>query len=141
MPKIVNRVLIRKPPETVFDYLVDLRNELKWNPGVEHMEMIGEGPIRIGTKFNAKWKSSAPIVTECVKFDRPHSWAYHNNGTVTVDLEISLTENPEGTTLVSTFDAQPTGLFRLIFPLFLQIMKREEKANMGFLKQAVEALS
>jgi len=141
MPKIINSVLIQKPPEVVFDYLVDLRNELKWNPGVERMEMIGEGPIRIGTKFNAKWKSSTPIVTECVKFDRPHSWAYHNNGPVTVDLEISLTEHPEGTMLVSTFDAQPTGLFRLIFPLFFQVLKREEKANMGFLKQAVEALN
>ena len=141
MTKIVSRVLIRKPPETVFDYLVDPRNELKWNPAVERMEMIGDGPIGVGTKFNAKWKSSTPIVTECVKFDRPHSWAYHNDGPVTVDVEISLTENLEGTMLVSTFDAQPNGLFRLIFPVFLQIMKREEKANMGFLKQAVEALN
>jgi uncharacterized protein YndB with AHSA1/START domain len=141
MPKIVNTVLIRKPPETVFDYLVDLRNELKWNPGVEHMEMIGEGPIRVGTKFNAKWKSSAPLVVECVKYDRPHSWAYHNGGPVTVDLEIGLTEHAEGTTLVSTFNARPNGLFRLIFPLFFQVMKREEKKNMGFLKQAVEALT
>jgi hypothetical protein len=141
MHKIVNRVLIRKPPETVFNSLVDLWNELRWKPRAERMELIGEGPIRIGTKFNAKWKSSAPIVTECVKFDRHHAWAYHNNRPVTVDLEISLTEIPEGTVLASTFDAQPTGLFGLIFPLFFQIMKREEKANMGFLKQAVEALS
>ena len=141
MSKIVNSVLIKKPPETVFDFLVDLRNELKWNPQVERMEMIGEGPIRVGTKFNAKWKSSAPLVVECVKFDRPHSWAYHNGGPVTVDLEIGLTEHPEGTMLVSTFHAQPDGFFRLVFPLFFQMMKREEKANMGYLKQAVEALS
>ena len=35
-------------------------------------------------------------------------------------------------------DARPHGLFRLIFPIFLVMMKREERANMSHLRDALE---
>ncbi len=43
------------------------------------------------------------------------------------------------TTLTSRFDARPRGAFRLIFPIFLAMMRREEARNMLLLKLAVEA--
>jgi len=136
---IENSVDIDRAPETVFDYLVDMRNELKYNPDVESMEKITEGPIGVGTKFRAKWKQSGVIIAECIQFDRPRSWTYRNGGPVSVDLHISVSPRGEGSTLVSKFEARPHGWFRMVFPVFLLIMRRAEKKTVLFAKRAVEA--
>jgi hypothetical protein len=138
MAVIENRVDIDRSQEEVFDYLVDLRHELEWNPDVVSMEMISEGPVAIGTKYRAKWKQSGLIITECTRYDRPHGWTYVNGGPVEVTLDISLAPRGDGTTLVSRFDARPKGLFRVIFPIFLVMMRRQEKTNMANLKGALE---
>lgn len=44
---------IDRSPEDVFDYLVDLRHELEWNPDTQSMEKITEGSIGVGTKYLA----------------------------------------------------------------------------------------
>lgn len=139
MAVIENSVEIARPIEQVFDFTSDMRNELKWNPDVEVMDKITEGPVGLGTKFNAKWRTSPPVTTECTHFDRPRSFSYHNGGPIEVDLTITLATTANGTLLKSRFDAKPHGLFRLIFPIFLIILGRQEKANMVNSKRAMEA--
>jgi len=138
MAVIENSVWIDRSPEDVFDYLVDMRNELEWNPDAQSMEKITEGPIGVGTKFLGKWKQSGLIEAECTKFDRPHGWTYLNGGPVTVILDIKITARDGGSLLESRFDAHPNGLFKLIFPVFVQAMKRAEKRTMLYIKQALE---
>jgi hypothetical protein len=102
------------------------------------MEKITDGPLGVGTQFRAKWKQSKSLIVECTKYDRPHGWAYHNGGPVEVNLDISLDPRGQGSLLVSRFDAHPRGWFRLIFPVFLLIMRRQEKTNMANVKRFVE---
>lgn len=58
MAVIENSVAIRRSRSEVFDYLSDPRNELHWNPKVQLMEKLTDGPIGVGTKFRAKWSKS-----------------------------------------------------------------------------------
>jgi hypothetical protein len=76
MAVIHNTTLIQRPPVEVFDYLVDLRNELEWNPDVESMEKLTDGPLALGTKYLAKWKQIRLLEVECTRFDRPREWVY-----------------------------------------------------------------
>jgi carbon monoxide dehydrogenase subunit G len=138
MAVIRSTVLIDRPTEEVFDFLSDLRNERKWNPGVESMEKVSDGPIGLGTRYLAKWKQSKMVQVECVAFDRPVSWSYHNGGPVEVTFSARLTEENGATRLNVDFDAKPHGFFVLVFPVFLLAMKRQEKANMANLKSALE---
>jgi hypothetical protein len=78
---------------------------------------------------------------ECTRFDRPREWVYVNGGPVAVTFTARLTPEGEGTRLTVTFDARPHGWFRLVFPIFLVMMKRTERANMTYVKQAVERRS
>ena len=71
-------------------------------------------------------------------FDRPRSWTMHNGGPIEVTFTCRLEAVPEGTRLDAAFEPTPHGWFRLIFPLFLVMIRREEKANMGHLRDAVE---
>lgn len=141
MAIIENSISIRCSQQEVFDYLSDPRSELEWNPKVEVMEKLTDGPLGVGTKFRAKWTKSKVVTMECTSYDRPRSWRYVNDGPVTVDLTISLADNADGTLLTSRFEARPHGVFRLVFPVFMAMMRREEARNMQLLKRAVEARS
>lgn len=137
MPVIRNSVVLDCSPEAVFDYLSDPRSELEWNPKCESMEKLTEGPIGVGTRYRAKWKSSPQVELETVAFDRPRSWAMHNGGPIEVTFTCRLEPLPAGTRLATAFEPTPHGWFRLIFPIFLVMIRREEKANMIHLRNAV----
>ena len=47
----------------------------------------------------------------------------------------------EGTRLSVDFDARPHGWFRLVFPLFLRKLRRDEKANMTYIREALERVT
>ena len=138
MPVIKNSVILRCSPEVAFDYLSDLRAELEWNPRCQSMEKPTEGPVGLGTKYRAKWKSSPYVELETVAFDRPRGWTMHNGGPIEVRFTCRLEPAPEGTRLDAAFEPTPHGWFRLIFPIFLIIIRREEKANMRHLREALD---
>jgi uncharacterized protein YndB with AHSA1/START domain len=140
MTTITNTVLIDRKPEEVFDYCVDLRNELEWNHDARSMEKLTEGPPGVGTRFLAKWKTAPrPIEVRCTTFDRPTTWTFVNGGPVTVTFTGRVRPEADATRLDVTFEAEPHGWFRLVFPVFVRVMKRQERANMANLKRALEA--
>ena len=138
MPAIRNSVILGCSPEEAFDYLSDPRAELDWNPKCETMEKLTDGPIGPGTRFRAKWKSSPFVELEILAFDRPHSWTMHNGGPIEVWFTCQLESAPQGTRVHAIFEPTPHGWFRLIFPIFLIVIRREEAANMTHLRSSVE---
>ena len=141
MTVIENSVQINRAPEDVFDYLVDLRNELNWNPDVQSMEKLTEDPIGVGTRFLAKWKQSELIEVECIRFERPFRWTYSNRGALSVVLDIAITPQSTGSLLASRFDVHPHGLLKVFFPIVLRGLKRTEKQNMQYIKNVLEKAS
>jgi uncharacterized protein YndB with AHSA1/START domain len=138
MAVISNSVTIRCTPEEAFDYLSDNRNELEWNPGVVSIEKITDGPVGLGTRYKAKWKSSPHVVVEIIEYERPHRWAGRNGGPIEVFVRCRLEKVADGTKLFVDFEAVPHGWFKLIFPLFLTRIRKEERANMGYIRETLE---
>jgi uncharacterized protein YndB with AHSA1/START domain len=139
MTIIINSVEIARPVEEVFDYLSDQSNELNWNPSVESMEKLTDGPVRVGTRYRAKWRGAPTIMTECTRYDRPHGWTYRNGGPIAVTFNADLAPTATGTALCVRFDARPQGWFRLVFPLFLLVIRKQERENMRCIKRVLEA--
>ncbi len=75
---------------------------------------------------------------ETVAYDRPRSWTMHNGGPIEVTFTCTLEPVPAGARLTSEFRPTPHGWFRLVFPLFLLVIRRQEKQNMGLIKGALE---
>ncbi len=138
MPVIRNSVILPCSPEVAFDYLSDLRSELEWNPKCESMEKLTQGPVGPDTRYRAKWRGSPYVQLDTVAYDRPHGWTMHNGGPIEVSFSCRLEAVPEGTLLRADFTPTPHGWFRVIFPIFLVMIRRDEKANMGHLRDAVE---
>jgi carbon monoxide dehydrogenase subunit G len=139
MTVIENSVQLERPPEDVFDYLVDMRNELEWNPDVESMEKILDGPIGLGTKFRAKWKQTELVEVECVEFERPLAWRYDGGGPLSASVRATLAPHGAGSLLTVYFDVRAHGKLRLLFPVLLPMLRRSEKKNMSRIKRAVES--
>ncbi|GAA3229157.1 hypothetical protein GCM10017691_20970 [Pseudonocardia petroleophila] len=139
MVVIANQTVVACTPEELFDYCVDIRNEVEWNPTATSMEKLTDGAVGVGTKFLARWKGApSAIEVECLEFDRPRRWVHDNGGPIAVTFTGSVDPVDGGSLLRVRFDARPRGWFRLVFPLFVVITRRQEKANMTHLRAAVE---
>ena len=75
---------------------------------------------------------------EIVDYQRPHTWTTHNGGPLEITYTGTLEPVADGTRLQVDFDAKPHGWFRLIFPVFLLLLRRQEEANMTRLRQAFD---
>lgn len=138
MAVIRSTVSIRRQPEEVFDVLSDHRSELVWNPACREMTKLTPGPVGAGTRYRARWSTSPLVELETVAFDRPRSWTMHNGGPIEVTLRCTLEAVPEGTRLTTDFTPTPHGWFRLVFPVFLLVMRRQERRNMTLIREALE---
>jgi uncharacterized protein YndB with AHSA1/START domain len=136
---IENTVDIARGLEATFDYLSDMRNEIQWNPDCMSVEKLTDGPVGVGTRFRAKWKQGPEIETECTIYDRPHTWRYENGGPISLVLTITLAPTPTGgTRMTSHGEWTPHGWFRLVFPMFIRVMRRAERGVVANARRALE---
>lgn len=138
---IISHVRISKPPEVVFDYISDMRNELKWNPDVMFMQIISKGPVAAGTRFRAKWHMSDTLNVDITRYERPYNVTFQNGGPLEVKLGLKLAPKGSGTEMESHFIVTPHGFLRAIFPILKGKLKSQEEENMINLKKAMESLN
>ena len=142
MTVIRNSTVIRCTPEQAFDYLTDLRNELEWNPTVESVEKLTDGPVGVGTRFRAKWKGGPPVEVETVRYDRPYAWENHNGGPIAVVFTARLEPVTEGTRLSVDFDARPRpGGSAWSSRCSCSSCASDEKANMTYIRETLERVA
>jgi uncharacterized protein YndB with AHSA1/START domain len=67
---VENVIEIARSPEDVFDYWVDLGREPEWNPKAKRVEKLTEGPIGLGTRFEAEYLKGDAMTIEYVRFRR-----------------------------------------------------------------------
>ncbi|MCB0716267.1 MAG: hypothetical protein KDC06_09650 [Chitinophagaceae bacterium] len=135
---ITKQVIINSRQDTVFDFAADMRNELKWNPDVQSMELLTTEPIGKGTVFLAKWSLSKKIQVEIIHYDRPHSLIFKNGGPLEVRLELNFSMQQNQTQMATKFIAQPHGFLRVIFPLLKRKLSSQESMNMVNFKKELE---
>jgi uncharacterized protein YndB with AHSA1/START domain len=136
---IENTGEIARSPEDVFDYLSDMGHEVEWNPDCLSMERLTDGPVGVGTKYRAKWKQGPVIITECTQHERPRMWTYVNGGPISVTLTVILEPTATGgTRMTARGEWSPHGWFRVIFPIFVRVMRRAEKGVIVNARRALE---
>lgn len=62
----------------------------------------------------------------------------NSDGPIEVTLTCRLDPVAEGTLLRAEFEPTPHGWFRAIFPIFLLVIRRQERANMHHIRDAVQ---
>jgi uncharacterized protein YndB with AHSA1/START domain len=132
-------IMIQRPPEEVFDYCSDLRSELQWNPKVKYVEKLTDGPVRIGTRYRARWSNSGPTAVEVVQFDRPRRWETNAEARgMSIRFQGTVTDAGPGTRYTAYLELQPKRLVRLVAPLALLAMRWQDQKHMHRIREALE---
>jgi hypothetical protein len=133
-------ILIRRPPEDVFEFCSNLRSELRWNPKVKYVEKLSDGPVGVGTRYRAQWSNSGPTAVEVVHFDRPRSWETHAKARgMGIRFRGTVTDAAPGARYTADLELQPRRLAWLIAPLALVAMRRQDHKNMHRIREALES--
>jgi uncharacterized protein YndB with AHSA1/START domain len=115
-----------QPPERVFDFLVDFRNEPDWNPDCLSVEKTSDGPISIGTTFSSKMKGVGRIESQIVTLDRPaHCSVKDRARAMDSSFEFRFAPSGPGTHVSIAMRMQPRGPMRLLEPILGPMMKRK----------------
>jgi uncharacterized protein YndB with AHSA1/START domain len=139
---IEGEITIARPPEEVFDFVADERNEPRFNPQMVRAEQVSPGPIGPGTRFRAEVASRGrpvEMVIEFTDFERPRRLS-SSTGMSVMDVRGTLTFDPvpEGTRMRWHWELAPRGYVRLLGPLVARMGRRQEEAIWAGLKRCLE---
>jgi uncharacterized protein YndB with AHSA1/START domain len=135
-------IVIARPPETVFDFVSDERNEPRFNPQMLCAEQISPGPIGLGTRFRAQVTSRGrpvEMIIEFTAYERPRRLASSTQMSA-MDIRGTLTFEPvpEGTRMRWHWEVAPRGLLKLLTPLIARMGRQQEEAIWAGLKRVLE---
>jgi uncharacterized protein YndB with AHSA1/START domain len=140
---IEGEIVMARPVEEVFDFVADQRNEPRYNPDMTSSEMVTEGPIGVGTQFQAQITTGSgalKMLIEIIAYERPRLLGTRTTMSGT-DTEGMLTFEAlgEGTRMHWSWDVEPPWVFRFAGPLVGFLGRRQEKAIWTSLKRYLES--
>lgn len=134
---------IAAPPETVFALMHDVNHFPAVLTSVVRAEKITPGPVGLGTRFletrkiNGREASAEIAVTT---FEPPCRYAATSSqGGITATYHYTLTPEKKGTRVNLQAEATASGLKKLLLPIIVNFMKKEDATHLQKLKTVVEA--
>ena len=133
---------ILRSPKEVFDFITSSENAPKVVQSVQSMVKLTEGPVRVGTRFretrlmNGKEQYAELEVVAC----EPNQKYAMKNVTEGIETVYRYTFHPEadGTRVDLVCEVKAGGLKKLMLPLVVSILKKEDGDHLQRLKKALE---
>lgn len=133
---------IARRVEDVWGFFVDPKNAQAWMPDIVRLEKETEGPVRLGTRYRETRKMGGREHTatlEITAFEERKLYA----GTVEekgIRGTYTYTFRPEGgaTRVHMVADVRARGLMKLMLPLVVGVMKKQDGGQLERLKRALE---
>lgn len=103
-------VEINQPPEVVFDYLADMRNEPKWLPGASDVRLVSGDVVDSGAEFEGTYARAGAVRCAISVYDRPTRLTIHGEARgMSFDDAITLSPTAAGARLDAVMRTQPKG--------------------------------
>ena len=133
---------ISRSPKEVFDFITSSDNAPKVVQSVKSMVKLTEGPVRVGTRYRetrlmAGKEQHAEL--EVVAYEPNQKYAM-KNVTDGIETVYRYTFHPEadGTRVDLVCEVKAGGLKKLMLPLVVSILKKEDGDHLQRLKKALE---
>ena len=142
--RIEESVEINRPAEEVFNYVANPENLPEWSSIVLEVQKEAQGQPREGDRFTtvAKFlgrRFETPMEVTAHEPPRRHS-DRSTGGPFPQEYTFILEETAEGRTrLTQAGEGEPGGFFRLVGPLLEMAGRRQFRADLGNLKDLLEA--
>ena len=114
------------PPERVFDYIADIRNEAEWSKDITSVKLVTDEPIGEGTEFDTVYRGFGAMHLEISEYRRPEHLVIDGDGSrMGMHFEMNLVPEGEGTSVTMTVDMRMRGVWRAMEPMLKLGMPRE----------------
>lgn len=141
--KVETQVVINRPIEDVFAYVIDLNNLTQWDTGVLEAEYTSEDPIGVGTTYRHVIQFlGRRLETEgkVIEFEPNKKISYKSeSGPGSGEVYIAFETTNGDTRVTQRIKAEFGGLFKLAEPIVFRSMQRQNEASLATLKDILEA--
>jgi uncharacterized protein YndB with AHSA1/START domain len=144
MVRIQDSTTIDRPVEEVWRFVSDPSNDPKWYQGTMEVRQISEGPIAVGTTFEAviQFRGRSLVAgARCIILNpnKEVTWEF-TSGLMKRSTDSWRMEpmDEKSTRLTRVFDMRVNGFWRMIQPIFARGTKRAHEAEISKVKRIVE---
>lgn len=131
--KVERSISIARPPEEVFSYIADVRNDPTWHTDVLEVHSSTD-VIGMGTVFNVKVKPSMGVSEGTMtvsRFEPGTLIEFHGRmGKMEPTVTNICEPDAQGTRVTRRVEIEPPGIMRMMTPLMTRMIG---KSNEGFL--------
>ena len=136
-------VLIAAPSERVFAALTDLANAPKLLSGIGEVQLLTPGPLGKGSRFRETRTvqgSKATVEVEISEFEPNKRYAARNemNG-VEIVYCYDVQARDSGTRVELECQVMARGLKKLMVPIIVGVLEKEDRGHLESLKKLVES--
>ena len=141
MPRVEASVLIDRPVDEVFAYVIDVRNWPQWT-GFPEVKQTSEGPVGVGTTFwgvsefmgrRAEWTSEVTGYEPNRTVEQKVAW-----GGMSIEQSMTFEPVEGGTKYTQVGEAEIGGFFKVAEPIAKRTMRKQMEANLAKLKDILE---
>jgi len=143
MPTITQSVTVDRPVQEVWDFISNFENTTRWSRGVLEARQTSDGPLGIGStlqtvvKVFGRRRTAHYLVTE---YEPNHAFAFEvTSGPMTSRARYSVKPAGAGTRLTASGEAEATGLYKLLAPILIRVLKRHSEDDLANVKRLLEA--
>jgi carbon monoxide dehydrogenase subunit G len=143
MPTIAQSVTVDRPVAEVWDFISNFENTTRWSRGVLEARQTSDGPLGVGSRLQTvvkafgRRRTAHYLVTE---FEPNRVFAFAvTSGPMTSRARYLVEPAGAGTRLTASGEAAVRGLYRLLAPLLVRILKRHSRDDLANVKRILEA--
>jgi carbon monoxide dehydrogenase subunit G len=143
MTTITQSVTVNRPVEEVWTFISNFENTTRWSRGVLEARQTSDGPLGVGStlqtvvKAFGRRRTADYLVTE---YKPNHAFAFKvTSGPMTSRARYSVEPVGTGTRLTASGEAEATGLYKLLAPLLVRILKRHSQDDLANVKRILDA--
>ncbi len=128
------------PPERVFDFIADVRNELEWQKDMRRAEKTSDGPVGEGTTFDTEYRAFGRMSLTLSEYRRPEHLVFLGDGPrMWMRFVMDVAARGGGSQVTFAIDMRPQGAFKLFTPLLSLGLPKEMAKRPQQFREALEA--
>ena len=143
MTRIERSIVIDRPIDEVWEFVHDTTKDALWQTTLAESEKLTGGPMRVGTKVREVRRFLGLRIEtawEVTEYEPNRKSAIRAvSGPVPFTGGYRLDPSDAGTKFTVNGELDAHGFFKLAEPVFARITRRELEANLGHLKDLLEA--
>ncbi len=141
--RVVESVVIDRPPEDVWAVVADLDTHTQWRPALREFRQVSDGPVGVGTRIREvlEWRGREIVIDDVVTAYEPPRRLGIRGGWKAADFELELALEPvgDGTRVTMDWPLFPKSLLmKVAAPFMGGPMRKATREELELLKEHVE---